>query len=361
MIEYENLGKVNKKFREELLKTFETVLDSGWFILGKNVSEFEKSFAHYIGTKSCIGVGSGLDALTLSVKTLNLEKGSEILVPSNTYIATILAIIHCNLKPVLVEPNINTYNIDPNKIDEKINLNTKAILVVHLYGKSCDMDPIINIANKNNLKIIEDCAQSHGAKYKNKVTGSFGDMAAFSFYPTKNLGAFGDAGCVTTNNESYTQILKQLRNYGSNIKYQNELTGFNSRMDEVQAALLKVKLKHLDDINSHKRNLSKIYSENLNDDFIKPIIDDNYYDIYHIYSIRHPKRDKLKEYLIKNDIKTEIHYPIPPYKQNATKGLWEGEYFPVSDEIHNTILSLPCSYGHTEEEIYKVIEVINRF
>lgn len=361
MIEYENLIKVNQKFRDELLESFKTVLDSGWFILGKNVTEFENDFAKYVGTKSCVGVGSGLDALTLSVKSLNLEKGSEILVPSNTYIATILAIIHCNLKPVLVEPDINTYNIDPDKIEEKINSNTKAILVVHLYGKSCDMGPIINIANKNDLKIIEDCAQSHGAKYKNKVTGSFGDMAAFSFYPTKNLGAFGDAGCVTTNNESYTQILKQLRNYGSNIKYQNELAGFNSRMDEIQAALLKIKLKHLDDINSHKRNLAKIYSENLKDDFIKPVIDKDYYDIYHIYCIRHPKRNELKDYLLKNEIKTEIHYPIPPYKQNATKGFWESETFPVSDEIHNTILSLPISYGHTEDDIYKVIEVMNKF
>lgn len=361
MIEYENLGKVNKKFRDELLQTFENVLDSGWFILGKNVSDFENNFAQYIGTKSCVGVGSGLDALTLSVKTLNLKKDSEIIVPSNTYIATILAIIHCNLKPVLVEPDINTYNIDPLKIEEKINNKTKAILVVHLYGKSCEMTPIQNIADKYNLKIVEDCAQSHGAKYKNKATGSLGDMAAFSFYPTKNLGAFGDAGCITTNNDNYTQVIKQLRNYGSDIKYQNELAGFNSRMDEIQAALLKVKLKHLDEINSHKRKLAEIYLENLKDDFIKPIVDKDYYDIYHIFCIRHPKRNNLKEYLLKNEIKTEIHYPIPPYKQNATKGLWKEEIFPISDEIHNTVLSLPCSYGHTEDEIYKVIEVMNKF
>ncbi len=361
MIEYENLGKVNKKFREELLKTFETVLDSGWFILGKNVTEFEDNFAEYIGTKSCVGVGSGLDALTLSIKALNLQKGSEIIVPSNTYIATILAIIHCNLTPVLVEPDIKTYNIDPDKIEEKINSKTKAVLVVHLYGKSCDMDPVVSIAEKNNLKIIEDCAQSHGTKYKGKVTGSFGDLSAFSFYPTKNLGAFGDAGCVTTNNNNYTQVLKQLRNYGSDIKYQNELAGFNSRMDEMQAAFLKVKLNHLDEINSHKRNIAKIYFDNLKNDFIKPVIDKDYYDIYHIFCIRHPKRDKLKEYLLNNNIKTEIHYPIPPYKQNATKNLWESESFPISDEIHNTILSLPCSYGHKEDEIYKVIEVMNKF
>ena len=361
MIEYENLGKVNKKFREELLQTFETVLDSGWFILGKNVSEFENNFAEYVGTRSCVGVGSGLDALTLSIKALNLEKDSEIIVPSNTYIATILAIIHCNLKPVLTEPDINTYNIDPKKIEKKINKNTKAILVVHLYGKSCEMGPIIKVAQKNNLKIIEDCAQSHGAKYKGSVTGSFGDLAAFSFYPTKNLGAFGDAGCVTTSNDNYTHVIKQLRNYGSDIKYQNELAGFNSRMDEMQAAFLNIKLKHLDKINAHKRNLAKIYLDNLKNDFIMPVVDDEFYDIYHIFCIRHPNRDKLKEYLLKNEIKTEIHYPIPPYKQNATRNLWKDELFPISEEIHNTVLSLPCSYGHREVEIYRVIEVMNKF
>lgn len=361
MIEYENLSNVNKKFREELLKTFETVLDSGWFILGKNVSEFEKLFSEFIGTKYCAGVGSGLDALILSVKALGLESGSEIIVPSNTYIATILAIIHCNLKPVLVEPDINTYNIDSNKIEEKINNNTKAILVVHLYGKSCEMDPIIEISKKYDLKIIEDCAQSHGAKYKDKVTGSFGDLSAFSFYPTKNLGALGDAGCITTNNENYYQLLKQLRNYGSDIKYQNELVGFNSRMDEIQAAFLQIKLKYLNDINSHKRELANIYLNNLKSDFTKPVVNKDYYDIYHIFCIRHSNRNELKDYLLKNNIKTEIHYPIPPYNQKALKNYWEKESFPISDGIHNTVLSLPCSYSHTKEEIYKVVEVINKF
>lgn len=361
MIEYENLGKVNKRFREELLNKFETVLDSGWFILGKNVSEFERLFSQFIGTKYCIGVGSGLDALILSVKALKLESGSEIIVPSNTYIATILAIIHCNLNPVLVEPDINTYNIDPNKIEDKINKNTKAILVVHLYGKPCDMDPIIDISKKYNLKIIEDCAQSHGSKYKDKVTGSFGDLSAFSFYPTKNLGAFGDAGCITTENENYYQLLKQLRNYGSDVKYQNELVGFNSRMDEIQAAFLQIKLKYLDAINSHKRELAKIYLENLKDDFSKPVVDKDYYDIYHIFCIRHEKRNELKDYLLKNDIKTEIHYPIPPYKQKALQNYWANDEFPISDEIHDTVLSLPCSYSHKKDEIFKVVEVINKF
>lgn len=360
MIHYENLYNSNSKFFTEFREKFEQVINSGWLILGNAVKNFENEFASFHNVKNCIGVASGLDALTLSLLACGIPENSEVIVPSNTYIATILSILHAKLKPVLVEPDIRTYNIDPIKIEEKISSRTKAIMVVHLYGKSCDMDPITEMCKKYNLILIEDCAQSHGAKYKGKLTGTFGDFGAFSFYPTKNLGALGDAGAVITNNDIYSDRLRKLRNYGSSKKYYNELIGYNSRLDELQAALLSVKLKYLDEINTHKRKLAKIYSDNLKDDFIKPVIDDNFFDVYHIYNIRHPERDKLKEYLLKHEIMTEIHYPVPPHKQKALEGLFSGEY-PISEEIHNTTLSLPCSFGHSYDDIYRVVEVMNKF
>jgi dTDP-4-amino-4,6-dideoxygalactose transaminase len=361
MIEYENLHEVNKNFFDEFKKSFAKTLDSGWFILGSNVKKFEDEFAVYTGTKHCVGVNSGLDALIFSLKAFNFPAGSEVIVPSNTYIATILAIIHCGLKPVLVEPDINTYNIDPYKIEERITKKTKALMLVHLYGKCCNMEPILKIKKKYNLALIEDCAQSHGAKYKNKISGTFGELGAFSFYPTKNLGALGDAGAVVSDNENLTATIKKLRNYGSDIKYYNELVGFNSRLQEVQAGFLSIKLKYLDKINLHKRKLAKIYFDNLKKDFIKPVVDKDYFDVYHIFNIRHPKRDVLKQYLLKNGIKTDIHYPIPPHKQKAMKDIIEEKSFPISEEIHNTTLSLPVSYAHSEDDIYKVVEVLNRF
>lgn len=360
MIYYENLFNSNKKFVEEFRIKFNDVLNSGWFILGNEVRNFENQFSSMHNVKHCVGVASGLDALTISLLASGIPEGSEVLVPSNTYIATILSILHAKMKPVLVEPDIKTYNIDPNKIEEKISSKTKAIMIVHLYGKSCEMDPIVYLCRKYNLVLIEDCAQSHGAKYKGKLTGTFGDFGAFSFYPTKNLGALGDAGAVITNNDEYADRLRKFRNYGSSKKYYNELVGFNSRLDEIQAALLSVKLKYLDEINNHKRKLAKIYLENLKEDFIKPVVDENYFDVYHIFNIRHNKRDQLKEYLLTHGIQTEIHYPVPPHKQKAMQGIIFGEY-PISEEIHNTTLSLPCSFGHSEEEIYRVVEVMNKF
>ncbi len=360
MIYYENLFHSNSKFLKEYEQKFNQVLNSGWFILGNEVSNFENQFAGYHNVRFCVGVASGLDALTLSLLSSGIETKSEVIVPSNTYIATILSILHSNMIPVLVEPDIKTYNIDPDRIEEKITSRTKAIMIVHLYGKSCDMDKILRICRKYNLILIEDCAQSHGAKYKNQLTGTFGEFGAFSFYPTKNLGALGDAGAVITNNEQYNERLKMLRNYGSHKKYHNELVGFNSRLDEIQAALLSVKLKFLDEINNHKRKLAGIYLDNLKDEFVKPVFDENYFDVYHIFNIRHPKRDQLKEYLLKNEILTEIHYPVPPHKQKAMQGIINGD-FPIAEEIHNTTLSLPCSFGHTEDDIYKVVEVMNKF
>ena len=359
MIEYESLGRLNKSFEDEYVQCFKDLLDSGWYILGKQVATFEEAFAQYCGTKYCIGVASGLDALMLALRCYDFPVGSEVLVPSNTYIATILSILQCGLKPVLVEPDIQTYNIDPLRIEEKITKNTRAIMVVHLYGKSCDMGSIMAIADKYELPVIEDCAQAHGAMFKGQKVGTFG-IGAFSFYPTKNLGALGDAGAITTNDSARNDLFRALRNYGSKVKYQNDYIGYNSRLDEIQSTLLNVKLKYLDQINSYKRKLADVYLKELKGDFIKPVVSPDYFDVYHIFNIRHPRRDELKEYLLKNGIKTEIHYPIPPHKQKAMEGVIEGEY-PLSEEIHKTTLSLPISYGHTLADISKVIEVLNKF
>ncbi|MCS6955477.1 MAG: DegT/DnrJ/EryC1/StrS family aminotransferase [Candidatus Calescibacterium sp.] len=357
MIEYENLKLTNKPFFDEYIKSFINVLESGWFILGENVKKFEEEFARYIGVKHCIGVGCGLDALTLALEALELPKGSEIIVPSNTYIATILAVIRAGHKPVLVEPDIKTYNIDPDKIPEKISKNTRAIIVVHLYGKSSYMDKILDIVDEYKLYLIEDCAQSHGAMYKGVKTGAFG-IGCFSFYPTKNLGALGDGGAITTNDDLIAEKLRALRNYGSHIKYKNDYIGYNSRLDEIQAAFLRVKLRYLDNIISHKRKLAKIYLEYLSDEVIKPVVEEDFFDVYHIFNIRHERRDQLREYLAKNGIITEIHYPIPPHKQKALSGVVDGCY-PISEEIHSTTLSLPISFHHTEDDIYRVVEAIN--
>ena len=362
MIEYENLGRLNESFFEEFQVAFKETLESGWYILGNKVKEFEKEFAAYNQTKHAVGVANGLDALILAIKALDIEPGSEILVPSNTYIATILSIIHNDCIPVLVEPDINTYNIDPAKIEEKITSRTRAILVVHLYGKLCAMDTIMEIARKKNLFVIEDCAQAHGAKLRNKRSGSFGDINAFSFYPTKNLGALGDAGAVTTDSDNLAASIAVLRNYGSSKKYHNQVVGFNSRLDEVQAAFLSIKLKRLDQINEHKRKLASLYFEFLKEDFIKPVIHPDYYDVYHIYNIRHPRRDRIQQYLLENEVRTEIHYPVPPVKQKAMEGvLPEHEQTPIANEIHDTTLSLPISYFHSKDDILRVVEVLNRF
>jgi dTDP-4-amino-4,6-dideoxygalactose transaminase len=360
MIEYENLRKANEPFFGEFKKSFDDLLNSGWFILGNAVKNFENEFAQFNTNKYCVGVANGLDALILSLRALNFERGSEVIVPSNTYIATILSILHCDLKPVLVEPDIRTYNIDPQKIEAAITPKTKAIMIVHLYGKSCEMDTIAALAKKHSLTLIEDCAQSHGAKFKGKMTGTFG-IGAFSFYPTKNLGALGDAGAVTTDDEAFAKQIRMRRNYGSGKKYYNEVVGYNSRLDEVQAGFLSVKLRHLDEITRHKQKLASLYQTGLKSDFIKPHIHQDYFDVFHIFNVRHPKRDALKEYLVKNEIKTEVHYPVPPHKQKAMAGILENNEYPISTEIHATTLSLPISFGTTENEVLKVIEVMNKF
>jgi dTDP-4-amino-4,6-dideoxygalactose transaminase len=358
-IEYEELRKVNQRFFKEYSLSFQDFLNSGRYILGNQVKSFEDDFSYYCGSKYCIGLASGLDALILAIDSFSFPKGSEIIVPSNTYIATILAIVRNGFKPVLVEPDIQTYNINTDKIEVLITPKTKAILVVHLHGKACDMDVIMRLSKEYNLEVIEDCAQAHGAKYKGKRVGTFG-IGCFSFYPTKNLGALGDAGAVITNNKEIFERIKVLRNYGSEKKYSNNSIGYNSRLDEIQAGFLSIKLKALDEINCHKRVLAKIYLNNLNDKFIKPSVNSSYYDVYHIFNIRHKNRGKLKEYLLNNRIKTEIHYPIAPHKQKCMHNIINGEY-PISQEIHDTTLSLPISYSHTSDDIYRVIEVMDSY
>lgn len=360
MIEYENLGKLNAPFYEEYQQSFNNMLQSGWYVLGQNVEKFEKEFSRFTNTNFTVGVANGLDAITIGLKALNLKPGDEVLVPSNTYIATILSIIHAGLNPVLIEPDIQTYNINPSLIEKNISKKSKAIIVVHLYGKACEMDPILSICKKYNLKLLEDCAQSHGALYKGKMTGSFGDFGCFSFYPTKNLGALGDAGAIVCNDDVLAERVKQLRNYGSNKKYHNNLIGFNSRLDELQAGFLRIKLKALTKITKHKRMLANTYLSNLNNNFIKPLINEDFYDVYHIFNIRHKKRDELRNYMLKHGIQTEIHYPVAPNKQVALKNIIVNDY-PLSNEIHNTTLSLPISYFHSKEDILKVCEVMNEF
>ena len=361
MIEYENLHELNKPFLKEYRDSFDKVMQGGWFILGNQVKEFENNFANYCGVKHCLGVANGLDALTLALRTFSFPAGAEVIVPSNTYIATLLSILNCNLKPVLVEPDLATYNIDVHKIEEAVTDKTVAIMVVHLYGKCCAMDEIKSLADRHKLKLIEDCAQSHGAKFKENRAGTFGDFGAFSFYPTKNLGALGDAGCLTTQDDTLGRHIGLLRNYGSEKKYYNEVIGVNSRLDEMQAAFLNVKLRSLDQINEHKRKLAVIYSQELKQDFIKPSAHRDYYDVFHIYNVRHPKREALKEYLLKHDIRTEIHYPVPPHQQRAMKGIFGNQSFPISEEIHRTTLSLPISTIHSESDIHGVVEVMNKF
>lgn len=363
MIEYENLKRLNASFAEDYRTAFDGVLDSGWFILGKQVSGFEEEFAAYCGSPYCVGVANGLDALQLALRALRLPAGSEVLVPSNTYIATILAIVQAGLTPVTVEPDIRTYNIDPDKIAAAITPRTSAVMVVHLYGKMCDMDPILSLCAQHGLKLVEDCAQGHGAGYKGRKAGTFGDFGAFSFYPTKNLGGLGDGGALITGDPVLADRVRSLRNYGSKVKYYNEVPGWNSRLDELQAAFLRLKLRRLDEINTHKRRLAAVYREiltHLEPELVLPVDDPDYFDVYHIFNIRHRRRDELKAFLLERGIKTEIHYPVSPNRQDAMKGILN-DPCPISEEMHRTTLSLPISFFHTEADVREVAAAIADF
>lgn len=360
MIEYESLARSNAAFMAELEAAASRVIRSGWYVLGQEVSAFETEFAQYIGAKHCIGVANGLDALILSIEALDLPAGSDILVASNTYIATIIAIVRAGHKPVLVEPELATFNMDPAHLPAAMTTNTRAICVTHLFGKTCRMDAIGDFAHEHGLKVVEDCAQSHGAKLGNQMTGTFGDAGCFSFYPTKNLGALGDAGAVVTDNDELADRLRHIRNYGSKQKYVNRYIGVNSRLDELQAGLLRVKLRTLDAMTAHKRSLARIYFEHLPSWLTLSRCQEDEFDVFHIFPVRYPQRDALRVHLLAEGVKTEIHYPIPPYRQDALRGMFDGR-FPIADELHATELSLPISIGHTEQDIHMVCERLTRY
>jgi dTDP-4-amino-4,6-dideoxygalactose transaminase len=360
-IPYEDLSLSNQAFVHEMKSAAARVIDSGWYILGKEVELFEKEFADYLGATHCIAVASGLDALILSITSLNLPRNSEILVPANTYIATILAIVRSGHVPVMVEPCPKTFNINTSLIKEKITSRTRAMCITHLYGQPCFMDEILGICSEYNLRLVEDCAQSHGAKYRNKSTGTFGDCGAFSFYPTKNLGCLGDGGAIITEDPDLFSQIKTLRNYGSDKKYNNTLIGFNSRLDEIQAAFLRVKLKYLDNINSHKKSLACLYENNLDSNYYKfPTTSQDSENVYHIFPVFCRYRDKLREWLFSMGVQTEIHYPIPPHHQKGYAKMLDGSY-PESEELHNTEISLPISYFHTPMDVKYICSLLNKF
>lgn len=354
---------LEKKLNKELHNAFERVLNNSWYIRGKEDECFEKTFADYCGTKYCIGVGNGLEALTLSLKALKIGTEDEVIVPSNTYIATALAVTNVGARPVFVEPDIRTYNIDPMLIEKAITKKTKAIMPVHLYGQPCDMDPIMDIARKYNLYIVEDCAQAHGAKYKEKRVGSFGKAAGFSFYPGKNLGALGDAGAMTTDSKTIADKVETLGNYGSDYKYHNIYKGYNSRLDELQAAFLSAKLTSLDEVNADRRNTAELYLKGItNPDIILPYVNNDTEPVWHIFAIRCKRRDKLEKYLNSNGIGTNKHYPIPMHLQECYKDLgYKMGDFPIAEKISETELSIPMYYGMTDDDVNYVIDKINCF
>ncbi|MCU4188455.1 DegT/DnrJ/EryC1/StrS family aminotransferase [Flavobacterium sp. HXWNR29] len=367
MIQFLNLKKINQPFEIALQEKMKQFLANGWYILGNEVKTFEADFANYCGTKHCIGVGNGLDALVLIFKAYiqlgKLQKGDEVIVPANTYIASILAVLQSDLVPVLVEPKLETYNINPDLIEEKITSKTKAILPVHLYGQLCEMEEINAIAHKHNLLVVEDAAQAHGTEKVRIQDSEFKNLGAtaYSFYPSKNLGALGDGGAITTNDDELADVIFSLRNYGSKIKYENEIIGVNSRLDELQAAFLNVKLSHLDTENQIRRQIAKRYlSEIKNDKIVLPFWDGSENHVFHLFIIRTPNRQALQNYLKNNEIETMIHYPIPPHKQKALPN-WNHLSFPITEKIHDEVLSIPMNATLTDVEIEHIITTLNRY
>ncbi|MDO5651393.1 MAG: DegT/DnrJ/EryC1/StrS family aminotransferase [Moraxella sp.] len=369
MIPFLDLQKINAQYAQELKNACANVIDSGWYIDGKELKTFESNFANFCGSKYAIGVANGLDALSLVLRAWidmgKLKKGDEVLVPSNTYIASILAISENNLTPVLVEPDLKTYNINPNNIKTAISTKTKAILPVHLYGQIADMISITEIAKEYNLLVLEDSAQAHGAELSGIVAGNWGDASGFSFYPGKNLGALGDAGAVTTNDEQLAWHLKTLRNYGSSEKYKNIVKGRNSRLDEIQSAMLNIKLKHLNSEIAYRRKIADFYLTNINNPLIQlPLsnIDATTYKnhVWHLFTVRTPNRNKLHEYLTNNGVQTLIHYPIPVHQQQAYQE-WRNLSLPISEKIHREILSLPISPVITQDELNTIVNLCNEF
>lgn len=354
---------LERKLDKELRAAFERVYERSWYIAGEEDKAFEKAFASDCGVKYAVGCGNGLDSLMLSLKALGIGTGDEVIVPSNTFIATALAVTYCGATPVFVEPDINTFAIDPSKIEEKITEKTKAIMPVHLYGQSADMSPILAIAKKHGLFIVEDCAQAHGAKYKGKRIGSFGDAAGFSFYPGKNLGALGDAGAVVTNSKELADKVRALGNYGSDYKYHHIYQGNNSRLDEMQAAFLSAKLPILDKVNENRRKTASKYLSGMKNPLvILPTVPEYAEPVWHIFAVRSPERDRLERFLNDRGIGTNKHYPIPMHLQECYKDLgYKKGDFPIAEEISETELSLPMYYGMTDEEIDYVIAAVNEF
>lgn len=354
---------LEKELDKDLRNAFERVYNRSWYIEGVEDEAFEKAFAEYCDSKYCVGVGNGLDSLFLALKAMGIKEGDEVIVPSNTYIATALAVTYTGATPIFVEPDIRTFNIDPTKIEAAITDKTKVIMPVHLYGQACDMDPIMEVAKKYNLYVVEDCAQAHGARYKGKVIGSFGDAAGFSFYPGKNLGALGDAGATVTNNEELAKKVRALGNYGSDYKYHHIYQGNNSRLDELQAAFLAAKLPHLNKVNVERRKVAQKYLDGINNpEIILPFVPEYAEPVWHIFSIRCNRRDELEKFLNDAGISTNKHYPIPMHLQGcyADLGFKKGDY-PIAEEISETELSIPMYYGMTDEEVQYVIDRMNEF
>ena len=365
MIPFLDLKGINAEYRAELIEACTRVIDSGWYIQGNECKDFENEFAQYCGVKHAIGVANGLDALILILRAYKemgiMSDGDEVIVPSNTYIASILAISQNNFVPILVEPEIKTYLIDSSKIEAKITSKTKAILPVHLYGQTCEMDLINAIAKKYNLKVIEDSAQSHGAYFGNKRSGNLGDASGFSFYPGKNLGALGDGGAVTTNDDELAQTIRALGNYGSHKKYENIYKGINSRLDEMQAAIIRVKLRYLDKEVQKRREIVSYYLQNIkNENIVLPTYRSKDNHVWHLFVVKTSKRNELQKYLLDNGIQTLIHYPLPPHKQDAYKE-WSDDSYPISEQIHDEVLSLPISGVQSFEDTMKIVKVLNDF
>jgi len=363
-VPYLSFDKMNAQVRTESLAAFTRFFDKKWFVLGSEVAEFEKKYAAFSHAKYCIGVANGLDALTISLRVLGIGRGDEVLVASNSYIATVISISGAGATPVFVEPDIRTYNLDPEKLEAAITSNTKAIMPVHLYGQPCEMDRIMQIAEKYSLKVVEDNAQGHAGTFNNQITGSFGHVNATSFYPTKNLGAFGDAGAITTDDQALAEEAAKVRNYGFEKRYYCKYKGINSRLDECQAALLNIKLDYLKEWTAERQKIASWYNDRLKDipGLILPYIHPGAKSVFHIYLIRTPKRDQLQTFLKQKGIGTLIHYPVPPHLQEAYRdlGFKKGD-FPIAEELSETSLSLPLYIGMTEAEVDYVAEQIKSF
>jgi len=359
-IPFLDLRAVNATVRDELVATFEKVLDSGWYIAGDELAQFEREYAAYCGAAHCVGVANGLDALCLALRAMGIGPGDEVIVPSNTYIATWLAVTQVGADVVPVEPDMRTCNIDPGLIEAAITPRTRAILPVHLYGQPAELDAILDIAHSHGLRVLEDAAQAHGARYRSRRIGSHGDAVAWSFYPGKNLGALGDGGAVTTNDPAIADRLRVLRNYGSRVKYHNEVLGYNSRLDELQAALLRVKLRRLDEENRHRREIARMYREGLSGlALVLPEVADQVDPVWHLYVVRHERRDDLAHMLAKSGVSTMIHYPVAPHLQPAYTSLGLGRgAFPVAEAMHDRVLSLPIGPTQSLDDTRRIIEAV---